>query len=481
MTPINFSLPGFFKKTGAGVAEFNEDAPPITDDLLVFFDPDYGVFSDDGHTLAVDGDNIRQMWDRSATGNTLTQNQANAQPIYNTTQFGNGNAAISAVNDWFYFTDDLDLDNTTSWTWYFVYEKTNTTAIMYSYFLGASGGYPRSEFRSNLIQIRGTTGSGRNVAYNDDGALKVIAVTVDRSANEFKLYANGSYIGTSVSQVSNWPVDIGRIFGSSNFVTYFGNSMFYTDAHDATQISQVSGWLNEKYDIYDPYAPPITDGLELYMNPDLETYSDLGVTLATDGDNIRQINDRSGNDNTLTQTSASFQPLYDTSEFGNGNASLFTGSYDSLDFESSIVIPDASSWTFYTVYKKDVLGDYSAAIGNRGGEDSSHINFRSGYVRASDDSNQYNWNAHTDDTTLKVMAVVVDSTANTISVYKNGSLVVSNSLTYSDTFTFRTLFAHSGIPGTNTYWGNALLFSEKHDSTEVGTMSDWLNDKYDIY
>jgi hypothetical protein len=257
--------------------------------------------------------------------------------------------------------------------------------------------------------------------------------------------------------------------------------MFYTDAHDATQISQVSGWLNEKYDIYDPYAPPITDGLELYMNPDLETYSDLGVTLATDGDNIRQINDRSGNDNTLTQTSASFQPLYDTSEFGNGNASLFTGSYDSLDFESSIVIPDASSWTFYTVYKRDVLGDYSAAIGNRGGEDSSHINFRSGYVRASDDSNQYNWNAHTDDTTLKVMAVVVDSTANTISVYKNGSLVVSNSLTYSDTFTFRTLFAHSGIPGTNTYWGNALLFSEKHDSTEVGTMSDWLNDKYDIY
>ena len=53
MTPINFALPGFFKKAGAGASEFNEDMPPITDDLSVFFDPDYGVFSDEGNSLAV--------------------------------------------------------------------------------------------------------------------------------------------------------------------------------------------------------------------------------------------------------------------------------------------------------------------------------------------------------------------------------------------------------------------------------------------
>jgi len=227
--------------------------------------------------------------------------------------------------------------------------------------------------------------------------------------------------------------------------------------------------------------PPITSNLKVFFDPDYAAFSDEGNTLAADGDYVRQVWDRSSTGNTAEQTSASLQPLYDTSEFGNGNASLFTGSYDSFDFASSIVIPDTSGFTFHTVYKKDVLGDYSASIGNRGGEDSAHINHRSSYVRVSDDSNQYNWNSFSDDTTLKIISIVVDRSANTISVYKNGELSVSNSITYSDTFTFRTLFAHSGIPGTNTYWGNILMYEGAHSANQVSQVSDWLNTKYDIY
>lgn len=252
---INTSASGGFGNAGislpeAVAASSGGDSPPITADLQVYYNPDVEVFSDDIGTPAVDGDNIRQFNDQSGNANTLTQTTANAQPIYNTTQLGNGNAAISAVNDWFYFTNDLSLDNSTSWTWYVVYEKTNTTSINYNYLQGTNGGYPRTEFKSDSIMFRGTSGSGRFVNYDDDGALKVIAITVDRSADEYKMYANGSYIGASVSQVTNWPVDIGRIFGSSNYVTYFGNNMFYTDVHDATQVGQVSDWLNTKYQIY---------------------------------------------------------------------------------------------------------------------------------------------------------------------------------------------------------------------------------------
>lgn len=227
------------------------DTPPITADLLVYYNPDVEVFSDDIGTPAVDGDNIRQFNDQSGNANTLTQTTATAQPIYNTTQLGNGNSAIESLNDNFELTNGLAFDNSTSFTWYLVYEKTNTTAVNYYYIASASGsGYPRSEFWSSLIQIRGDSGSGRNVAYNDDGALKVIAITVDRSADEYKMYANGSYIGASVSQVTNWPLNIGRIFGSQNYTTYHGINMFYTAAHDATQVGEITDWLNTKYQIY---------------------------------------------------------------------------------------------------------------------------------------------------------------------------------------------------------------------------------------
>jgi len=225
------------------------DSPPITEELQLYINPEADVYSDTGTTLAVDGDNIRQINDQSGNGNTLTQPTAAKQPIYNTTQFGNGNAAIQSINDGLQVS--LDFENSTSFTWYLVYEKTNTTAINYYYISSASGGgYPRSEFRSNMIMLRGTSGSGRSVNYTDDGALKVIAITVDRSADEYKMYANGSYIGASTSSVTNWPVNIGRIFGSLSYTTYFGIQMFYTAAHDATQVQEVSDWLNTKYSIY---------------------------------------------------------------------------------------------------------------------------------------------------------------------------------------------------------------------------------------
>lgn len=239
-----------FSTTAAGstVTPITPATPPILENLEVYYNPDLEVYSNAGTILAVDGDNIRQISDQSGNNNTLNQVTASLQPMYNTTQFGNGNAAIESINDGLLVTNTLDFDNSTSFTWYLVYEKTNTTAINYYYISNASGsGNPRSEFWPDLIQIRGTSGSGRNVSYTDSGALKVIAITVDRSADEYKMYANGRYIGASGSQVTNWPVNLGRLFGSQNYTTYFGTQMFYTAAHDATQVEQVSDWLNTKY------------------------------------------------------------------------------------------------------------------------------------------------------------------------------------------------------------------------------------------
>ena len=478
---ISLGLEGDSVGPPAGSGGGGGDAPPITDNLLVYYNPDVDVYSDNIGTPAVDGDNIRQFNDQSGNANTLTQTQANAQPIYNTTQLGNGNAAISAVNDWFYFTNDLSLDNSTSWTWYVVYEKTNTTAINYSYFLGAGGGYPRSEFRSNLIQIRGTSGSGRYVSYNDNGSLKVVAITVDRSANQFKIYANGAYIGASVSQVTNWAVDIGRLFGSSNYVTYFGNNMFYTAAHDATQVAEVSDWLNEKYKLYNQPLP-ITDNLELYVNPDKDVYSDDIGTLAVDGDNIRQIRDQSTTPILLNQDTASAQYVFKNDVLGTGNSGLWiSSSTEFMELDNTITIPGATkSITFYAVYNRINNGAINYMYGSSSGNFDRILQFGNSEIYFQDSNSvQTNATSSIELSTTVIKTYVLNTSTDTLTTYLNGTVVdtVTQSKTWGD-FDFKRFWGENGFSG---YVGNTILYSDAHDATQVGEITDWLNTKYQIY
>lgn len=224
------------------------DSPPITVDLQVYYNPDVEAYSDAGSTLAVDGDNIRQFNDQSGNANTLTQTSASIQPIYDTTTFGGGLASIKSINDSLISTSELDFDNSTSFTFYQVYKKASNSNIYY-WFRGTAG-YPRFEHRTTLIQIRGNTGSGRYVNYTDNTDIKILAITVDRSADEYKMYINGSYIGASISSVTNWPVTISKLYANGNAIINSGNVLFYTDAHDATDVGTMSDWLNTKYSIY---------------------------------------------------------------------------------------------------------------------------------------------------------------------------------------------------------------------------------------
>jgi len=251
---INTSASGGFGDRGISLPETvaassgGGDNPPITTDLLVYYNPDVEAYSDAGTTLAVDGDNIRQFNDQSGNGNTLNQPTASVQPLYDTTTFSGGLASIKSIYDSLIPTSELDFDNSTSWTFYHVYKKESNSNIYY-WFRGTVG-YPRTEHLTTKFQIRGDTGSGRSVSYTDNTDIKIMAITVDRSADEFKMYINGSYIGASSTSVTNWPVTIGQLYGNGNAIMNVGNVLFYTAAHDATDVGTVSDWLNEKYQIY---------------------------------------------------------------------------------------------------------------------------------------------------------------------------------------------------------------------------------------
>jgi hypothetical protein len=252
---INTSASGGFGNAGISLPEAVADAgggadmPPITDNLSIYLDPNAEVYSDAGSTLAEDGDNIRQMNDLSGNNNTLNQTSASTQPLYDTTTFGNGNAAIYAINDYLTLTSALSAGVNDDYTMYMVYKKSSNSNIYYS-LTGANIGYPRFEHKTTQLQFRDNQGSSAPFTYTDNTDLKVITLTLDRNITahgEHKLYVNGAYEALR-NYTIGWDVDIISMFRNATYGMYYGSFLWYSGvAHSATDVATISDWLNEKY------------------------------------------------------------------------------------------------------------------------------------------------------------------------------------------------------------------------------------------
>jgi hypothetical protein len=226
-------------------------------------------------------------------------------------------------------------------------------------------------------------------------------------------------------------------------------------------------------------SPPINTNLKLYMNPDVEAYSDAGTTLAVDGDNVRQWNDQSGNGNTLNQTTASSQPLYNTTVIGNGKASIQSNK-DFFLTTNNIEIPNSQSeWTFYAVYKRSNLNNeyYVTTLSTNAACRMQWTNSHS-ILQLNGTAKSISF---TDDLDTKIVAYSLDRNAGTsgeIKMYINGAFhgLMGNQVT-DYPLEFNKLFY--SFYGLN--FGNQLMYFDAHDATQVEQVSDWLNEKYQIY
>ena len=232
--------------------------------------------------------------------------------------------------------------------------------------------------------------------------------------------------------------------------------------------------------------PPITSNLLVHYNPDIDVYSNAGTTPAVNGDYIAQFNDQSGNNNTLTQTTSSLQPIYDTTTFGNGLASIKSLN-DSLIPTSTLNFTTTTDMTFYLVYKKSANANIWYLIkGSSSYPRTAHrtdlFQLTSDPAPASPASASRNV-TYTDDMNIKIMAITNEPSNGKFKMYINGSYIgedisstyyASNPLSY----TFGQFFANSNAI-MNT--GNVLFYDDIHDVSQVGQVSDWLNDKYNIY
>lgn len=228
--------------------------------------------------------------------------------------------------------------------------------------------------------------------------------------------------------------------------------------------------------------PPITDNLELFINVESEVYSDAGSTLAEDGDNIRQINDQSGNGNTLEQATASSQYIFKDDVLGTGNSGLWIqDSTKFMELNSTLTIAGASeSISFYAVYDRINNGTINYIYGSSVGNFDRILQFGNAEIYFQD-TNGVTTNATSSIqlSTIVIKAYVLNTATDTLTTYLNGTLVdtVTQVKTWGD-FNFARFWGEGGFTG---YIGNTLLYSDAHDATQVGQISDWLNEKYQIY
>lgn len=227
--------------------------------------------------------------------------------------------------------------------------------------------------------------------------------------------------------------------------------------------------------------PPITSNLRLYVNPEEGVYSDASQTKAINGDYVRQIYDQSGNNVILNQTAGSNQYTFDTGTLGSGNSALYIGdSTKFMEFDSTITISGSSeSMTFYSAYLRTNNSSLNYIYGTSSGNFDRILQFTNNEIYFQDNTGLSSNATSSRALSLVIKAYSLNTSNDTITTYLNGSLVdtVTQSKAWGD-FDFSRFWGQNGMTG---YVGKTLLYADAHNATEIGQVSDWLNDKYSIY
>jgi hypothetical protein len=228
---------------------------------------------------------------------------------------------------------------------------------------------------------------------------------------------------------------------------------------------------------------PITTGLELFVNPDVDVYSDAGTTLAVDGDNIRQVNDQSSNSIILSQTTASNQFTYKEAGLGTGNASFFKDSqWEWLQLGSAISFTNSESFVVYSVVDRADATSRLIPIGRDTGSSRDRIVEQNGLVYWQDNNSNWVFVSQTSPTTVTLRTYVVDRTNNLCRLYENGTETdTASAAGLTGSFTFNRLHNHDPNSGPmQGHFGYTLIYRGLHSAADVTSMWNWINAKYSI-
>lgn len=233
-------------------------APPITTDMLVYFNPDYGVFS--GSSASTNGDNISKLNDQSGNANYLEQLTGASQPVYDVGTIGTGLGSVKITSS-----DHLDISSAllfqqpdANFTFYLVYKK-GSTGISH-YVVGQTAplvGNSRIWLRNVYYHTYDTSNRNAFVTKTDNTNTTIVAITINTtgSASEprYKVYENGSLLGTTTRDfIGDFRFNnfFGVQWSSISGNVYCGNMLFYDGVHTSAQVQTMHNWLNTKYSVY---------------------------------------------------------------------------------------------------------------------------------------------------------------------------------------------------------------------------------------
>jgi hypothetical protein len=211
-------------------------------------------------------------------------------------------------------------------------------------------------------------------------------------------------------------------------------------------------------------------------------FTDAGSTpVASDGDLIYQINDKSGNSKNATQATEANRPAYKTNIQNSLSMGLGDGSNDVLEYTD---VPISGDLYFLFILKiPNPIPDWKGWSCNLPGNNRNYIQTMSagsiGWLSGTDNWKQAGINGSVSAGTVHLLEVWRDS-SDVLYVYSNGADKSNSQTDDGSDMTIGAIF----VGGAN-YWaghvGEFLAYSCLPSEEDRATLRAWANAKWSVY
>ena len=148
-----------------------------------------------------------------------------------------------AYQDSLQLSEDLTFTSSESHVVYSV-NKRDTSGLGITAIIGKNGTYNNSIFWDNNTIYFADNSTYKSISNPlTEGDVEVMAFVIDRSAGLFRIYQNGSQVGTIDISTLSADVIYKQLYQRHNHVTSdsdFGITLVYRGLHDATDVGTVS-------------------------------------------------------------------------------------------------------------------------------------------------------------------------------------------------------------------------------------------------
>ena len=240
--------------------------------------------------------------------------------------------------------------------------------------------------------------------------------------------------------------------------------------------------------LYGTFDPSSISGLELWLD------ADDSSTITLNGSTVSQWDDKSGNNYHVTQSTASYQPTYNTAQLNGKNVVTFDGNDDHIlnDSVASVASGNDVPITMFVVFKQLSLGnnEYGVVFGS-----SSSIQ---PLFCMMTNSSQLAAQQRTDAGTLTAAYSSVSSTSayrvqsivlssSNLTVFNNGTSVASSSFspaqTTLNTFTlgtWRRSGSMNGIAFLRCDMAEVIIYNSALSTSDRESVESYLSTKWGI-